>query len=218
MSLDESIERLWGLVNEKIDQIPNLRIFLITEHQWLRVYKGHVEKPIQFEELTFIRNLKPERGAIINFFSKLEFLVNELIETKMLGLFSEKAYDFDLLLEYIDFSRRVMLLKKLGMINNNEAEKIGAIANVRNQLAHRWSEKEVSYGNGSISDNIQKFRDDTEKVWMNLISKYMIEEEKHIGRVIQKLEDPNTINLWAEMPKEQEEKNADDSERFSPSI
>jgi hypothetical protein len=42
-------------------------------------------------------------------------------------------------------------------------------------------------------------------------------QEKQIGRVIQKLEDPNTISLWAEIPKEQEE-NVDYSERFSPSI
>jgi hypothetical protein len=57
----------------------------------------------------------------------------------------------------------------------------------------------------------------TEKVWLNLISKYIIEEEKQIGRVIQKLEDPNTLNILAEISKEQEQ-NVDDSERFSPSI
>ena len=33
----------------------------------------------------------------------------------------------------------------------------------------------------------------------------MIEEEKYIDHVIQKFEDPNTINLWAELPKEQEQ-------------
>ena len=223
MSLDNNIERLWKLVDEKINQSPNLRIFLITKNQWLRVYNGHIEKSVQLEELAFIRNLKPERGNIIDFFSKLEFLVNELIQAKMLGLSSEKAYDFDLVLECIDFSDRPWLLKEWRTISGSEMEKIKNISSVRNQLAHRWSEKEVSYGKDiagktlSISDNIQKFRDNAEKVWMNLISRYMIEEEKHIGRVIQQLEDPNTLSsLWAEMPKEQEE-NTDDS-RFSFSI
>ena len=109
------------------------------------------------------------------------------------------------------------------MINNKELEEIREITNVRNQLAHRWSEKKVTYGNDatgkpiSISDNIQKFREDVEKVWTNLISKFMIEEDKHIGRVIQQLQDSNTLStLWPEMPKEQEE-NTDDS-RFSFSI
>jgi hypothetical protein len=44
----------------------------------------------------------------------------------------------------------------------------------------------------------------------------MVEEEKYAGRVIQKLEDRNTINLWAEISKEQE-KSVDDSDRFFPS-
>jgi hypothetical protein len=105
LSLDDDIEVLWKLVDKKKKngQLPDLRIFLITNHQWLRVYKGQTEKYMQLEELTFIRNLKDERGAIIDFFSKLEFLVNELIQAKMLGLSSDKADDFDLVLECIDF-------------------------------------------------------------------------------------------------------------------
>jgi phosphopantetheinyl transferase (holo-ACP synthase) len=109
------------------------------------------------------------------------------------------------------------------MINSSETEKIEKISSVRNQLAHRWSGKEVSYGKDntgkpiSISNNIEKFKNDAEEVWKTLIRIYMIEEEKQVGRVIQKLEDPNTISLWAEIPKEQEE-NADYSKRFSPSI
>ena len=84
LSLDDSIERLWKLVDEKIHQIPNLRIFLITWQKWLRVYNGKMEMSTQFEESAFIRNLKPERGSIIDFLSKLEFLVNELIQARTL--------------------------------------------------------------------------------------------------------------------------------------
>jgi hypothetical protein len=180
-----------------------------------------METYMQLEERPFIRHLKAERGDIINFFSKLEFLVNELIQARILGLFSEKAYDFDLLLEHIDFSGRIALMKKWGIINNKEKNKITEIASVRNQLAHRWNEREVLYGKDSdgngitIIKNIKKFREDAEQVWMNLINKYK-EEEKQIGLVIAKLEDFNTINLWAEMHKDQE--TVDDSERFFPSI
>jgi hypothetical protein len=226
LTLDDDIERIWKLIDEKKKQgqLLELRIFLITKDQWLRVYKGQMEKSMQLEELNFIRSLKAKRGDIINFFSKLEFLVNELVQARMLGLFSEKAYDFDQVLECIDFSDRLELLNEWQIINGSEMDKISRISSVRNQLAHRWSENEVSYRKDttgkklSISDNIQKFREDAEKIWMLLIDKYTIEEEKHIERVIQKLVDPNTINVWADIHKEQEEDNADDSKRFSPSI
>jgi hypothetical protein len=220
LSLDDDIERVWKWVNEKRNQLPDLRIFLVTHHKWLRVYRGKMEMYIPFEELAFIKNLKADRGDIIDFFSKLEFLVNELIQAKMLGLFSDKAYHFDGILENIDFWRRVILLRRWGVIDKDEIKKIEKIKCVRNELAHLWSEKEVSYENGSISDNIEKFRDDAGKVWTSLISKYMVEEEKHIGHVTQQIDDPNTISMWAEISKEQEQEqqNIDDSERFFPSI
>ena len=150
-------------------------------------------------------------------------MVNELIQAKILELFSEKAYDFDQLLEAIDLSRKLTLLKKWGTISKSEVRKISKISEVRNAFAHLWSEKEVMYGSDntgkpiSISDNIEKFRQDAQEVWETLISKYMVEEEKHAGRVIQKLEDRNTIDAWTDISKEREE-SVDDSDRFFPSI
>lgn len=178
---------------------------MITPSQWLRVYKNRIEKFENFTELYFVRGLKPKRGELLNYFAKLEFLVNELIQTRFLGLLSEKAYDFDDLLEYVDFSYRVRLLKKWKMISNNQLERISEISKVRNQLAHRWDEKEVSYGkdeNGNpllIAQNIEKFRTDAEKVWVELITIFMKEQEKGKSLLISKIEDPNTINVWEEV-------------------
>ena len=43
LSLDDTIEIIWKLVDKKKDEIPDLRIFFITEQKWLRVYKGRME-------------------------------------------------------------------------------------------------------------------------------------------------------------------------------
>jgi hypothetical protein len=131
LSLDNKIIEVEKLVREKIQHLPELRLFLITHNQWLRVYNSYIEKYTQFAELAFTRGLNPERGNILDFFSKLEFLVNELIHARILGLFSDRAYEFDQILEYVDLSHRITLLKKWRMINNNEQDKITKILSSR---------------------------------------------------------------------------------------
>ena len=95
MTLDDQIFHIENLLKERRDLLPGRRLFLITHRQWLWVYNDRIEKYEQLVELAFIRNLKPERGPLLNFFSKLEFLINELIQAKILGLFSEMAYELD---------------------------------------------------------------------------------------------------------------------------
>lgn len=118
----------------------------------------------------------------------MEFLVNELIQARILGLFSERAYELDNLLEMVNFNSAIELLERWGIISSGLSKQISKIKAVRNQLAHRWSEKEVFYGkdaNGNritIVENIDKFKKDAEMVWTSLIDIYMLEEEKEIGR------------------------------------
>jgi len=104
IDLDNKIIEVEKLVRQKIQQLPELRLLLIKPNQWLWVYNGYVEKYTQFTELAFIKTLKPERGAILDFFSKVEFLANELIHARILGLFSYNAYEFDQLLENVGLS------------------------------------------------------------------------------------------------------------------
>jgi predicted hydrolase (HD superfamily) len=102
-------------------------------------------------------------------------------------------------LENLNFGSDIRLLRKWQVTSHNLEKHILDIKTVRNQLAHRWDEKEVFYGKDThgkkitIVNNIGKFKQDAEKVWTDLIDIYMKEEEKQIGRVISKLEDPNTI-------------------------
>ena len=46
-------------------------------------------------ELSFIKKLTPSRGVILDFFSKIESLVREMIQARILELFSEQGYEFD---------------------------------------------------------------------------------------------------------------------------
>jgi hypothetical protein len=217
MSLGDKIPEIESLIKKFIeknpDSVQDLRLLLITPNQWLRVYGGRIEKYQSAEELYFVRGLTRDRGDMLDFFAKLEFLVNELIQARFLGLFSEKAYEFDDLLEKIDFEQKIRLLKKWGIINNNLLGKIQHIFTVRNQLAHRWDEKEVFYGKKDASgnklplteaENFNKFKADGESVWVEVVKIFMVEEEKGIERLVVKLDDPNTISVWADITKQRE--------------
>ena len=126
-----------------------------------------------------------------------------------MGLFSEKAYEFDDLLEKINFEQKVRLVKKWGIINDKLRERIEHIFALRNQLAHRWDEREAFYEKVSLIENFEKFKVDGESVWVDVVQTFMAEEEKGIGRLVSKLDDPNTINAWADITKQREREDSE---------
>jgi hypothetical protein len=208
MSLDNKIPEIHSLIRKHIERLTGLRLILITPNQWLRVYNKRIEIYSSHAELHFIRGLRPYRGDILNFFAKLEFIVSELIQARFLGLFSEKAYEFDDLLGKIDFEQKIRLLKQWNVIDNNLLSRIQDIFKVRNQLAHIWDEKEVFYGKDTEgnkvslignTENFEKFKKAGESVWLDVVQIFMAEEEKHFGKLITKLDDPNTINAWEDI-------------------
>jgi hypothetical protein len=94
--------------------------------------------------------------------------------------------------------------------SNNLLKRIQDIFTVRNQLAHRWDEREVFYGKDASGnklrltepENFNKFKADGESVWVEVVDIFMAEEEKGIGRLISKLDYPNTINVSADISKQ----------------
>ncbi len=151
MSTDEQrlhniIPKMQELIQAKWLSFPDFRLLVITPVEWLRVFNNQMELHTEFVELAFIRKLKPERGQILDFFSKMESLVGELIKAKFLGLFSEQSNEFDDLLQKLNFARCIELLLTWGTIDGHLKNDINRITSVRNQLAHSWSEKEVFYG------------------------------------------------------------------------
>lgn len=208
--LHKFIPKIQDLVKEKWLSFPNFRLLIITPAEWLRVSNKQMELHTDFVEPVFIRKLKPERGQILDFFSKMESLIRELIKAKFLGLFSEQSNEFDDLLQKLNFAGCIELLLAWGTIDGHLKNNINRITGVRNDLAHSWSEKEVFYdkdNNGNpvpLIDNIIKFRENAEQVWVSLVNIYMKLEVKYLGRLITKLEDRNTFDAWTEISKERE--------------
>jgi hypothetical protein len=85
-TINEQISYVENLLTNEIDRfglrdkLPSLRLFLISHSRWLRVYNGRIERSKEYSNVdSFVANMRPDRGDILNFFSKVEFLVNELI-------------------------------------------------------------------------------------------------------------------------------------------
>jgi len=144
------------------------------------------------------------RGDAIDFVSKLESLVREIIQAKILGLFSPKVQEFDDILKKVPFDGCIKLLIKWKVIEGDLKSKVEDLKNVRNHLAHSWSERDVLYKNISLYDNIEEFRKDAKEVWLRLIEIYMKDEVKDLGILLNKLGDYNTINAWKDISKERE--------------
>src|SRR5437899_1804974 len=106
MQLDAVIPEIESLIKKNPDSLRESRLLLITPNQWLRVYYGRIEKYESASELHFVRGLRAYRGDVLDFFAKLEFLVNELIQARFLGLFLRKHTSSMICL------RRLILSKK----------------------------------------------------------------------------------------------------------
>jgi hypothetical protein len=68
----------------------DLRLLIITPSQWLRVYNGNMNlhhELIEFASIEQLGKMRDIRGDILAFFSRLEGLVREIIQARILGLF-----------------------------------------------------------------------------------------------------------------------------------
>lgn len=187
----------------------NMRLLIITPTQWLRVQYGKMEH--HYEAIEFARiNQLTNRGQILDFFSKLEGLIDEIIQATILGLFSPKVQEFDDILENVSFASSIDILIKWNVITSDLKGKINALRGLRNKMAHSWSERDVYYGkdkNGnriSLQDNILQFREDAKYVWRGLINIYMKAEIKDLHILLSKLGDYNTVNMYNDIFREKE--------------
>ena len=197
-----------------------LRLLIITPSQWLRVFNGDMKLHHEVIEFASIEQLGKRpyiRGDILAFFSRLEGLVREIIQARILGLFlfSAKAEEFDQILQKVGFNNSIRLLVEWGVIKGSLQNKIDKLNGIRNKLAHSWDERDVYYDRKTgvrILDNIVEFRKDAKEVWLELIKVYMKAEVKDIGNLMVKLGDYNTINVWNDIIKERKSQGYTDEE------
>lgn len=199
-----------------------MRLLIITPNRWIRANDGHMNMQNELMEFGSIGRLgrgRYVRGDILAFFSRLEGLVREIIQARILGLFllSEKAEEFDQILQKVGFNGSIRLLVEWGIIKGSLKNKIDKLNGIRNQLAHSWDESDVYYDRNTsirLKDNIVQFREDAKEVWLELIKIHMKAEAKDIENLLVRLGDYNTIPAWNDITREIESQGNTDHGRI----
>jgi hypothetical protein len=196
MSIESKMAEVETLLRKQKERWKGMRLFLVTHNSWLRLYDDkNLERHYEAIEYVIIKRLQPRRGEILDIFAKLEFLTNQLMQAKLLGLFSSNMSLLDDVLEYVDFFSTIKLLQNWNILDTKTDGEIINIFNqlkqVRNGLAHKWKETEVNYRGIKITENMDQFRQDLEIVWKRLIALYMQEQDKKIDDLIDRLKSGN---------------------------
>jgi len=138
-------------------------------------------------ELYDVNVISPDRGKILDLFSKLEFIANECLRVHFFGLGKKK--DFDYLLKYTDFSHRIKTLFECGVICDKPKKQLLNLSYVRNQFAHIWQVTDIEYLQKKLSDksNFERFKNDLKEVVSHFIEQYQLllkenEFEKYLDK------------------------------------
>jgi hypothetical protein len=222
--LDSAIAEVMTLIRKswKDKRLLDLHLLIITPNQWLRVYDGEMKlhhEIIGVGSIEQLGKMRDIRGDILAFFSRLEGLVREIIQARILGLFlfSAKAEEFDQVLQKAGFNGSIRLLVEWGVIKGSLKKKIDKLNGISNQLAHSWDERDVYYDGKAgirLKDNIAEFREDAKEVWLELIKIHMQAEIKDIENLKVRLGDYNTIPAWNDITKERKLQGYTDEDCF----
>ena len=177
---------------------PDLNnLFLISQSQFIRVYNGslHAEEWSQHGMLSAITT--PDRGKLLDNFAKFEFFINQLLALKIAEFDYCNRYRIDGLIDELNFYNKTKLLKNWEVIPSQLKKRIDEVMKVRNQLAHSFNMYEITYNEQPLQidrnlSNFNKFKDDMNGIWKEMIAVYQSEQEKiDIEKLIQKIQEYN---------------------------
>jgi hypothetical protein len=170
---------------------------MINPSKCLRLYKGGISRPNMNE---LFKNLELERGKILDITSKFEFVVNEIIQNKIIGYNLERPYLLDTILENIPFYARFGLLKELGLFDKDDRSfyKIKKLMDVRNKLAHQWNEVEAEYKNKPLSESFMEFKKDIEEAWKTFIEIHDKDQKEKLTRYVYEIDKGNYNSFLAD--------------------
>lgn len=166
---------------KKQPNIPrDLELFLITEETYIKFHNGYLDIGKNYVDTVVLnpKKLELDRGQILSAFSKMEYLLNELIHLLVIDYDVKKRYMFNNILENINLHRKIMLLNKWGLISNRECKNMQKLKSVRNSFAHVWDEKEVEYKEVALENNFDEFKNDLKELWLVLVDVYKVEQIK----------------------------------------
>ncbi len=186
-------EQLFKLILKSNKFPSNLRLLFVYKGDFIRIYKKRIILKFHYSDITGpIKNLKCDRGQILDIFGKLEFFINEIILLKILGPNSNNVEMLENILEYVDLFSRVRLLSDWEIFDNKLKEALMQTKQVRNGLAHRWDEKEVYYKGKMLKDNLSKLIEDLLYIWKEIITVYVTQQDKiDIRKIIKEIEELN---------------------------
>lgn len=159
----------------------NLRIFLVWKDGYTYANNGHMQESHSVDSL--FSHLRRDRGEILNAFSKLEFLLMELVRIKTMGeKFSHNSNLVDLVTKP-NVSNLLQLLQKWKTITKSQQGKCTQLFGLRNQLAHIFDLNEAIYDSQFLvrtvgKDGFNKFHSDLVSLWKELVLIYSKEQSK----------------------------------------
>ncbi|NCN98984.1 hypothetical protein COU62_02680 [Candidatus Pacearchaeota archaeon CG10_big_fil_rev_8_21_14_0_10_35_219] len=156
-------------------RIRPLKIFIVGKKQWLRVYGGNISHGLHREEFGEVIPRRLDRGEILDSFTKIEFMTNEIIQAIILKEdFSARGSWLDSLNTKIDFSQKIHILRdEWKLISDDTFQMLNKLKNVRNVLAHSWDFGNAVYGKDkTLETNFPQFCKDLKEVWKRLVVVY----------------------------------------------
>ncbi len=175
-------------VSARVDwrKVPrDFRLLLVLDRTTIRIgdRRRFVEQTT--DVYGFVEGLKPERGEILEAFSRLEFIINEILKFELLGVptvdtdWSKRKF-FDEIMNYVDFSNKINWLRERMNLGKKQKQKLDNLRRLRNGYAHIWREDEIQYKNRpiKIKSCFKEFKDDFREVWKCVCDIYRIQQDK----------------------------------------
>lgn len=167
---EKLIYELNKLIMEK--RIWPEKIFIVGKKKYFLVYQGITSNGMNAEEFGTIIPKHLKRGDILDSFSKIELIINEIFESEVLGK-DGKRRSFSDIVEKIDLSQKVHLLKSWELISQETFYLLHKVRKVRNIIAHSWHIKNAIYEKDkTLETNFKQFQEDLKLIWSRLINVY----------------------------------------------
>lgn len=160
-------------------------LFLVFDKKTTRIAYGEAFDETTTKTHAFVEDLELERGKILEAFSRLEFIINEILKFELLGApttdtdWSKRKF-FDDIMNHADFSSRINWLCGRMNLRGKLKQKLHNLRKLRNGYAHTWREQEIQYKNKPIKINscFIEFKRDFREVWKSLFDVYKTQQNQ----------------------------------------
>ncbi len=148
---------------------PNLAI--LTDTEFLFCYKDKLSHSHFVAAHGPVTGLRPERGAVIEFFTQLELITNQILLANLAGTDSD-VQKLEEVLDHVDLFSKVRLLYGWGLIDKHIRERLHRLRAARNSFAHNWDIEEIRYVGKPIKEVFEEFQADATTTFDALIRLY----------------------------------------------